>query len=103
MRTIIINKKLYFSIFVVFILILFSGCSSKYQTNKLPEEKTVHIPKKIDSKKYYLNKDLKEDFEKYIIKEFNNGINKKKLKNNKKVNISKDLWNRGYEKDKKRY
>ncbi len=98
------NKKNLLLI-ISFSIISFTGCTSKYQTNKIPEEEKIVIPEKIEEKRYYLNNDIKKEFEKYIVKEFNNGIEKRvhTNKTNKVIKKTNNLWNIGYELDKKRY
>lgn len=84
--------------------LFFSGCTSKYQTNKLPQEEKINIPTKVKSKRFYLNQDVKDDFKKYVINTFNNGIEKKPTSHkNYESNIPKNIWVQGYEIDKKRY
>lgn len=102
------------------IIFLISGCTSKYQTNKLPDEEQVVIPKEYKDTRYYLNNELREDFKKYVIEEFNGGvenphttvIKNKNLNENKSENITQDnsnsvlprnIWTNGYEIDRKRY
>ena len=98
-------KKTKTIIFSLISLVFLSACSSKYQTNKLPEEEKVTLPKKIKEKKYYLNEEVRNDFKKYVINEFNHGIEKKDKDLDKKnqSSIPKDIWIQGYEIDKKRY
>jgi len=97
------NKKI-INLAILCLVFIFTGCTSKYQTNKLPSEEKMVVPKNIKEKKYYLNLDMKEDFRKYVINEFNNGIEKNEDKSSlQKSKIPKNLWNQGYELDKKRY
>lgn len=93
--------------------IFFTGCSGKYQTNKLPDEKKVSVPQGYETSKYYLYEQPKEVYKKYVIQEFNHGFDERTLnqKNGKdepsqgtKNGINRnDLWHKGYELDRKRY
>lgn len=97
------NKKLILNTLLLSLLFL-SGCTSKYQTNKLPDQEKINIPKKVKEKKYYLNQDVKDDFKQYVINEFNNGIERKHFSKEKsKTSLPQDIWIQGYEIDKKRY
>lgn len=98
-------KKTSLTISLIFLSIsLFTGCSSKYQTNKLPDEENINLPKKVEKKRYYLNAEIREDFKTYVINEFNHGIIKKETKEQKNgTSIPKNIWFHGYEIDKKRY
>jgi len=96
-------KKITITIISILLISIFTGCTSKYQTNKLPNEDKINIPEKIKEKRYYLNEEIKDEFKKYVIKEFNNGIEKKGKNKIEPSKTQSDLWNLGYEIDKKRY
>lgn len=95
------------------VVILFSGCSGKYQTNKLPDEKSVYVPEGYEKSKYYLYEKPREEYKKYVIEEFNHGFDERvllddkkkhrKTKENKSSVTRNDLWNKGYDLDRKRY
>ena len=91
----------------VILLTIFAGCSGKYQTNKLPDEEKVFIPKsnKEDSR-YWLKEEPKKEFKKLVIDEFNDGYEVKNNKSQSKGQIkikSSGIWSKGYEIDRKRY
>lgn len=104
-------KKIILLASCVLIVLLNTGCTSKYQTNKLPNEEQVVLPQEQKENKYYLNDEVREDFRKYVIDEFNNGIDDTKVKTvvtNKNVNtdksvLPKSIWTNGYDIDRKRY
>lgn len=112
------GKEIILIISSISIIFLISGCSSKYQTNKLPNEEQVVVPKEYKDSRYYLNDELREDFKKYVIEEFNGGIEnpnttiiKTTNKNTKEDTnlhdsnsvLPRNIWTNGYEIDRKRY
>ncbi|RXI43420.1 hypothetical protein CRU99_07755 [Malaciobacter mytili] len=88
-------------ILLLFPFFLFTGCSSKYQTNKIPEKDEIVLPQKIKQPKYYLLDEPKKDFERYVIEKFE--INKEVKTFTKEDGFPESIWTNGYKKDKKRY
>ena len=94
-------------------IMVLAGCSGKYQTNKLPDEKKVFVPEGYETSKYYLYEEPKEAYKKYVIEEFNHGFDERELddKRTKSTSLKEtknsinrsDLWHKGYELDRKRY
>ena len=101
------NFKAVFSILFISTVFIFTGCTSKYQTNNIPKEEKLVIPSKIEDKKYYLNEESKEDFRKYVVEELNNGVDERRIKavvdTNENTYGTSGLWHKGYEIDRKRY